>query len=171
MLPRKSELLGAFRKVETEVLAGVLHIMKCSDVQVDTAQMSLPVRLGGLGIHLLSDCEGAACDAAFLAAAALTSRAVSAGSEHFDPFKGASGVQLAALWSDVYDRVVPCMSATAASKLGAELTVAMVVDVLPGFAHSVSAERAKFRQKLLLDGLSFQGGKRVEYFADVAAGA
>ena len=82
--------------------------------------------------------------AAFLAAAALTSRAVSAGSQHFDPFKGASGVQLATLWSDVYDRVVPCMSATAASKLGAELTAAMVVDVLPGFAHSVSAEFRTF---------------------------
>ena len=101
---RKSEVLGAIRKVETAVLAGVLHIMKCLDVQVDTAQMSLPVRLGGLGIHLLSDCDGAACDAAFLAAAAFTSLAVSAGSEHFDPFKGASGVQLAAFWSHVYDR-------------------------------------------------------------------
>ena len=39
---------------------------------------------------------------------------------------------------------MPCMSATAASKLGAELTAAMVVDVLPGFAHSVSAEFRTF---------------------------
>ena len=50
--------------------------------------MSLPVWHGGLGIHLMSDQDGAACDAAFLAAAALTHRAVSAGSEHFDPCKG-----------------------------------------------------------------------------------
>ena len=72
--------------------------MKCSDAQVDTAQISLPVRLGGLGVHLMSDCDGAACDAAFLAAgAALTHCAVSGGSEHFDPFKGASGVELAAI--------------------------------------------------------------------------
>ena len=52
-------MLDAIRKVQTAVLAGVLHIMKCSDAQVDTAEMSLPVRLGGLGIHLLSDCDGA----------------------------------------------------------------------------------------------------------------
>ena len=62
------------------------------------------------------------------------------------------------------------MSATAASKLRAELTAAMVVDVLPGFAHSVSAEVAEFRQRLL-DGLSFEGCRRVECVADVAAGA
>ena len=53
--------------------------------------MSLPVRLGELGIHLMSDHYGAACDAAFLAAAALTHRDVSAGSEHVDPFKVAYG--------------------------------------------------------------------------------
>ena len=77
---------------------------------------------------------------------------------------------MAALWSDVYDRVVPCMSATAASELGAELTAAMVVDVLPGFAHSASAELAECPQKLLLDGLSLKGCRRVECVADVAAG-
>ena len=44
----------------------------------------------GLGLHLLSDQDGASRGAAFLAAAALTHRAVSAGSEHFYPFKGAS---------------------------------------------------------------------------------
>ena len=38
---RKSEVLGAIRKVETDVLAGVLHIMKCSHAQVDTAQMCM----------------------------------------------------------------------------------------------------------------------------------
>ena len=74
---RKSEVLGAVRMVDTEVLAGVSHIMKCLIAQVDT-QMSLPVWLGGLGIHLLSDCDGAACDATFVAAAALTSFCVHA---------------------------------------------------------------------------------------------
>ena len=72
--------------------------MKCSVALVDTAQISLPVRLGGLGVHLMSDCDGAASEAAFLAAAsALMHRAVSGGSEHFDPFKGASGVELASM--------------------------------------------------------------------------
>lgn len=96
--------------------------MDCFDAQADTAQMSLPLRLGGLGFHLMSDQKGAAGDAAFLAAAALTRRAVSPDSENFCPFKGAFGDVLPALWSDVYDRVVPCMSAASASKLGAALT-------------------------------------------------
>ena len=65
--------------------------MKCSDAQVDTAQISLSVRLGGLGAHLMSHYDGTACDAAYLAAAALTHCAVRVCSEHFDPFKGGSG--------------------------------------------------------------------------------
>ena len=156
--------------MEAEILAGFLQIMKCSDAQVDTAQMSLPVRLDGLGIHLMYDQDGATCDAAFLAAAALTHRAVSAGSEHFDPFKSASGVELSAL-SDVYDRVVPRMSAASVSTLGAVLTDAMGADVLPGFAHSVSAELAEFPQVLLRDGLLFQDRSHVECIADVTARA
>ena len=79
---RKSDIIGAITKVEQEILAGILHVMKCSDVQVDTAQISLPVRLGGLGVHLMSYEDGAACDAAYLAAAALAHCAVRGGSEH-----------------------------------------------------------------------------------------
>ena len=119
----------------------------------------------------MSDQDGAACDSAFLAAAALMRCAASAGSEHFDPSTGASGGELVALWSDVYDRVVPCMSAATASKLGDVLTDAMVADMLPGFARSVSAELAEFRQMLLQDGLSFQGCRRIACVVDVAAGA
>ena len=84
---RKSDVLGAISKVESDILAGVLQIMKYSDAPVDTAQMSLPVRLGGLGIHLMSDQDGAASDAAYLAAAALAHSAVSASSEHLEVSK------------------------------------------------------------------------------------
>ena len=62
--------------------------------------------------------------------------------KHFSLYKGASGVELSALWSDVYDRVVPCMSAASVSKLGVVLT-----DVVAGFGQvpgSVSAELAEF---------------------------
>ena len=69
---------------------------------------------------------------------------MSAGSEQFSPFKGTSGVELSVLWSHVYDEVVPCKIAASVSKLGAMSTDAMVADVLPGFAHSVSAELAEF---------------------------
>ena len=61
--------------MESEILAGVLQTMNYSDAQVDTAQMSLRVRLGGLGIHLLSDRDGASCDAASLACLLYTSDA------------------------------------------------------------------------------------------------
>ena len=90
-------MLGAICKVESENLAGVLQIIKCSGAQVNTAQMSLPVRFHGLGIHPKSDRDGAACDAAFLAAAELTYHTMSAGSEHFDPFKASSAVEISAL--------------------------------------------------------------------------
>ena len=87
--------------------------------------------------------------------------------KHFSLYKGASGVELSALWSDVYDRVVPCMSAASVSTLGTVLTDAMVADVLPGFAQSVSAELAAVQQGLLRDGLSFQDRRRVQCIADV----
>ena len=103
----KSDAVGGISEVEQEILAGILHIMKCSDAQVDTAQISLPIWLGGLGVHLMSACNDAACDAAFLAAAALTHRDVIGGSEHFDPFKGDSGVELPAMLSGLYDKVQP----------------------------------------------------------------
>ena len=75
------------------------------------------------------------------------------------------------MWSDVYDRVVPCMSAASINTLGgAVLTDATVVDVLPGFAHSVSAEVAVVRQRLLRARLSFENRRRVECVADVKAG-
>ena len=111
----KSDVVWAISKVEQEILAGILYVTKCPDAQVDTAQISLPVRLGRLGVHLMSDCDGAACDAAFPAAAALTHCAVSGGSEHFDPFKGTSGVELAAMWSGLYDKVQPCLLYTSPS--------------------------------------------------------
>ena len=62
------------------------------------------------------------------------------------------------------------MSAASVSTLGVVFIDAMVVDILRGFAHSVSAELAEFRQELSRDGLSFQDRRRVEGVADVTAG-
>ena len=72
----------AFDIVQLDVKSTTLH--------VDTAQISLPVRLSALGVHLMSDRIGAACDTPSFAAAARRHRAVSNASEHFDPLKGAS---------------------------------------------------------------------------------
>jgi hypothetical protein len=75
----KSDVLDAIRKVEGSIVDGIPQIIKCSDAQVSIAQITLPVRLGGSGVHLMSDRDGAACDAAFLSAAALTRVAVKGG--------------------------------------------------------------------------------------------
>jgi hypothetical protein len=72
----KSDVLDAIRKVEGSIVDGILQIMKCSDAQVNTAQITLPVRQEGLEVHLLADRDGAAYDAAFWSAAALTRVAV-----------------------------------------------------------------------------------------------
>ena len=72
--------LGATSKVDSIILAGVMQMMKCSNAHVETAQMSLPVWLGGLGVPLMLIRTVLLVHAAFLAAAALTRRAVSAGS-------------------------------------------------------------------------------------------
>jgi hypothetical protein len=105
----KSDVLEAIRKVEGSIVDGILQIMKCSDAQVKIVQITLPVRLGGLGVHLMSDRDGAACDAAFLSAAALTRVAVKGGSGLFDPFQGACADALAEMWTDLFARVSTCM--------------------------------------------------------------
>ena len=73
-------------------------------------------------MHLMSYEDGAACDAAYLAAAALTHRAVRGGCEHFDPFKGASGELLAEMWTELFTAVEPFMSAAALGGVDSVLT-------------------------------------------------
>ena len=48
----KNDVLSALQGVEQEIVAGVLQIMNCSDAVVDTTQIILPVRLGGMGCTL-----------------------------------------------------------------------------------------------------------------------
>jgi hypothetical protein len=71
----KSDVLNAIRKVMGAIVEGIRQVMKCSDAQVKIAQATVPVRLGGVGVHLMSDCDSAACGAAFVSAAALTQAA------------------------------------------------------------------------------------------------
>ena len=67
---------------------------------------------------------------------------MSGGSEHFDPFKGASGVELSTMWSGLYDKVQPFMSQTALGGLDVVLTDTVVEHGLPGFAHLVLTDLA-----------------------------
>ena len=70
------------------------------------------------------------------------------GSEHFDPFKGASGELLAEMWTELFTAVETFMSAAALGGVDV-LTDAMVETGLPGFAHSVLADLAVWRQQQL----------------------
>jgi hypothetical protein len=65
-----------------------------------TAQMTLPLRHGGLGLSCTSPTEGSA---AYLAAAA-THQAILTGPEAFRPFDGPSGVQPRTQWASLHDR-------------------------------------------------------------------
>jgi hypothetical protein len=133
----KSDVLDAIRKVEGSIVDDILQIMKCSDAQVSSAQITLPVRLGGLGVHLISDRDGTACDAAFLSDTALTRAAVKGGSELFDPFQGACGAALAEMWTDLFARFATCMKESSVARLVAVLSDDMIEGSLPGFAHAV----------------------------------
>jgi hypothetical protein len=66
-----------------------------------TAQMTLPLRHGGLGLSCTSPAEGSA---AYLAAAATTHQAMLNGPEAFRPFNGPSGVQLRTQWASLHYR-------------------------------------------------------------------
>jgi hypothetical protein len=61
-----------------------------------TAQMTLPLRHGGLSLSCTSPAEGSA---AYLSAAASTHKAMLNGPEAFQPFNGPSGVQLRTQWA------------------------------------------------------------------------
>jgi hypothetical protein len=65
------------------------------------AQMTLPLRHGGLGLSCTSPAEGSA---AYLAAAATTHQAMITGPGAFRPFDGPSGVQLRTQWASLNDR-------------------------------------------------------------------
>ena len=46
-------MLGAIGKVEEDVINGIVLIMTCSGTQVETAIISLHVRLGGFSVRII----------------------------------------------------------------------------------------------------------------------
>jgi hypothetical protein len=50
-----SDVLDAIRKVAGSIVDGMLQMMKFSDAHVEIAQITLPIRLGEVGGHLISD--------------------------------------------------------------------------------------------------------------------
>ena len=110
-----------------------MKIINSYDAYVATSEISWPVRLGGPLVLFSSDHGGAACDpscgVSLLAAATLTYRTVSDGSEHLDVRKGTSDAVFAGFRSDMYGRVLPCMNAARASRLSDMLADVMLKKV------------------------------------------
>jgi hypothetical protein len=92
---------GPMHETEQAILDAILRIIDRDASTVDVEQMRLPLRMGGLGLQCLTDKNGVACKAGFLAAAALTQDAVMSGAQSLHPFNGASGDQLSQVWHQV----------------------------------------------------------------------
>ena len=80
----------ALRRVEDKITQAMFDMLSRDRAACPEAeeQMKLPPRMGGMGVHSLTAQEGLPCDAAFLAQAALTQRAVAGGNTRFNPFTG-----------------------------------------------------------------------------------
>ena len=90
----------AVKRVEHKVVQAAFCIMR-HPVQeaVRDGQLTLPLRLGGMGIRTTSALEASA---AFLSAAAVTETAMRTGPLQFRPFSGPAGQGLKRDWEDVH---------------------------------------------------------------------
>jgi hypothetical protein len=77
-------------------------LMKRLDAQMKIAQAKKHVSQGRRGVHCMSYCEGAACDAAFLVCSSAHVCCGERGSKMFDPFQGACGAALAEMCTDCF---------------------------------------------------------------------
>ena len=109
-------------------------------------QMCLPLRCGGLGIRQESE---SSCDAAFLAAAALTEKAMQNGSESTKPFANESGADMRAMFQSLQARE----ELQGLEKLASvqELTPETVSNLLPRLQGDVSRHLEEHRHAQLLD--------------------
>ena len=146
-LPRIAEsrhIRASLQRVEKKALAAVLSLIgRESSPDVD-AQIQLPTRLGGLGFQPLGDDMGAVeCDAAFLSAAALAQKAMTAGPACFRPFDTAA---VAAELSEIYG----VLNAAYGFWTPHELSPEFVTAGLSSCQRLVHRDNAATRQTLLI---------------------
>jgi hypothetical protein len=102
-LPRGCQwthVAAAVQRAESKAVDGVFAIVGLPRVEGPlTAQITLPLRHGGLGLSHTCPAEGSA---AYLSAAAITHQAMRHGPEAFRPFDGPSGEQLRPQWASLH---------------------------------------------------------------------
>jgi hypothetical protein len=93
----------AMHMVEQAVMHAILQIIGRDESMLDSEQIMLPFRKGGLGLQCLTAKDDLVCKAGFIAAAALRQEAMAfligmrvwyVAPESLQPFKGESGVLL-----------------------------------------------------------------------------
>jgi hypothetical protein len=95
-----THVAAAVQRAESKAVDGVFAILGPPSVEGPlTAQITLPLRHGGLGLSHTCPAEGSA---AYLAAAAITHQAMRHGPEAFRQFDGPSGEQLRPQWASVH---------------------------------------------------------------------
>ena len=146
-LPRIApwRLVGdAIQTVESKTCQAAFQIMDCPEqADLRTGQLTLPLRLGGMGLRMTSESEA---DASYLAAAAIAQTAMREGPEQFQPFAGPNARRLAQLWQELH-----------AKGEGAEVWPAEALDlndecidkVLPGAQRAFSRFHAESRHAAL----------------------
>jgi hypothetical protein len=91
---------AAVQRAKSKAVDGVFAILGLPRVEGSlTAQITLPLRHGGLGLSHTCPAEGSA---AYLSAVAITHQALRHGPEAFQPFDGPSGEQLWPQWASLH---------------------------------------------------------------------
>ena len=155
----------ALHQSEKAVLDAVLNIIDREETMVDIGQLRLPTRKGGIGLQCLTSSSGLVCKTGYIAAAALTQKALSQASESLQPFKGVSGTRLRAL----YDEISAACTCAGTCKCDTLATItleeAFEGNALFNLQHATSQRLADKNHSLLLDkyrAMSHVPGKKEE---------
>jgi hypothetical protein len=90
----------AIQRTEAKVAEAAFQIMeRPQQGGTSAAQMTLPLRHGGMGIRATTELEG---DASFLSAAAIAETAFRDGVQQFRPFAGPDGPRLERIWQTLH---------------------------------------------------------------------
>ncbi|NJL35152.1 MAG: hypothetical protein HC893_16490 [Chloroflexaceae bacterium] len=166
----------AVQQSEQAVLDAVYEIIDTAPKQHLTAQLRLPTRMGGLGLHNLGDANGSVGKAGYLAAAALTEIAMGEGADAFKPFSGDSGGVMLRQWHQV-SAVLESETEQETDVAGTsephtsppmDLSEQVITTVLPRLQKVVNDRLAKHRLVSLLEDLDQQRGSVDKHVAEHA---
>ena len=134
----------AVQRVENRVAEAAFQIMQRPNESILRAgQLTLPLRLGGMGLRLTSE-RGA--QAAYLSSAALAEAALSAAPQQFRPFAGPTAPKLIETWQAIHAEAAELWPPEALNADQACFTT-----ILPGVQREFAHFEADRRSALLLE--------------------